>query len=177
MTQSSRYKVGLAAFVVLTAILTSSIGYALAHQNITAPTQMTSTAYSVNIGNKPGIGQYLTNATGWTLYIFARDIPTNVTSRCTGNCIKNWPAFYTTRLIVAPGLNATSFSAITRPDGGKQIAYNGYPLYYFRNDTKPGDTNGEGFLSLWFAATYPAPTMVLFSSTTRTATSTKTPGS
>jgi predicted lipoprotein with Yx(FWY)xxD motif len=135
---------------------------------------MSSSLYSVNVANKPNIGSYLTNATGWTLYTFARDIPTNGTSRCTGNCIKNWPAFYTTSLTLSPGLDTTSFTVITRPDGGKQIAYNGYPLYYFRNDTKPGDTNGQGFLKLWFAATYPAPTTSLTSTTTATASSTTT---
>ncbi|MGB8821142.1 MAG: hypothetical protein WCC68_08150, partial [Methanoregula sp.] len=28
----------------------------------------------------------------------------------------------------------------------------GRPLYYFANDTKPGDTNGEGFNNLWYVA-------------------------
>ena len=155
MTQKHMYKIVTAVFVVLTVILVASTGYALAYPNITAPTQMP--AYSVNIANKPGIGSYLTNGTGWTLYTFARDIPTNGTSRCMGVCVRNWPLFYAANLNLPSGLDATSFTVVTRSDGGKQLAYKGYPLYYFINDTKPGDTNGQGFLNLWSACTFPTP--------------------
>ncbi len=41
----------------------------------------------------------------------------------------------------------------------------GRPLYYYSNDVKPGDTNGEGFNNLWYVAnitgtvpTVPSPT-------------------
>jgi predicted lipoprotein with Yx(FWY)xxD motif len=156
MTQiKSRVKVISAVFLVLTAILTASIGYSFAYPNVTAPTQ--APAYSVNIANKPGIGSYLTNGTGFTLYTFARDIPTNVTSRCMGGCVRNWPLFYAANLNLPSGLSATSFTVVARPDGGKQLAYNGWPLYYFRNDTKPGDTNGQGYLNIWSVCTYPTP--------------------
>jgi predicted lipoprotein with Yx(FWY)xxD motif len=163
MTQiKSIYTVVSTVLVILTVILTASMGYSMAYPNTIAQTQVP--AYSVNIANKPGIGSYLTNGTGWTLYVFARDIPINGTSRCTGMCTRNWPVFYTASLNLPTGVDANSFTVITRPDGGKQIAFNGWPLYYFRNDTKPGDTNGQGFLKLWSVATYP----VLTSTTTAT---------
>jgi predicted lipoprotein with Yx(FWY)xxD motif len=38
---------------------------------------------------------------------------------------------------------------MTRPDGSKQITYNGIPLYYYVRDTKPGDTTGQGVGNLW----------------------------
>ena len=135
-----------------------------------AVSTMPSSMNSVNIANKPGIGSYLTNATGWTLYTFARDIPTNGTSRCTGNyCVKNWPVFYAANLTLSQRLNATSFTVITRPDGGKQIAYNGWPLYYFRNDTTPGDTKGQGFAKAWSVCTFPTPFTIITSTTTTSA--------
>jgi predicted lipoprotein with Yx(FWY)xxD motif len=144
--------------LLLLTILTVSTGYAFAYPNIPAPTQTPSATYSVNIANKPGIGSYLTNGTGWTLYTFARDIPTNVTSRCMGPCVRNWPLFYAaTPLNLPSGLDASTFTVVTRADGGKQLAYKGWPLYYFRNDTKPGDTNGQGFLNVWSVCTYPTP--------------------
>jgi predicted lipoprotein with Yx(FWY)xxD motif len=157
MTQiKSKIKTFSAIFLVLTAILTASTGYAFAYSNINAPTQ-TSPQYTVNIANMPGIGSYLTNGTGWTLYTFARDIPTNATSRCMGMCVRNWPLFYASNLNLPSGLSASSFTVVTRADGGKQLAYYGWPLYYFRNDTKPGDTNGQGFLHVWSVCTYPTP--------------------
>lgn len=184
MTQiKPMYKTVSALLVVLTVILTASTGFSFAYPNPITPTQMSTSTmvsgmssplYSVNIANKPDIGSYLTNATGWTLYIFARDIPTNGTSRCTGNCIKAWPAFYTSNLNLPPGLNATSFTVITRPDGGKQLAYNGWPLYYFANDKKLGDTTGQGVNKLWFACTFPVPTILTSTTATTTTTSSTT---
>jgi predicted lipoprotein with Yx(FWY)xxD motif len=141
--------------VVVTAILTATVGYAFAYPNIIAPAQMA--AYSVTIANKPGLGSYLTNGTGWTLYTFARDIPSNGTSRCMGACVRNWPLFYITNLNLPSGLDASSFSVVSRADGGKQLAFKGWPLYYYINDTKPGDTNGQGYLNVWSVCTYPTP--------------------
>jgi predicted lipoprotein with Yx(FWY)xxD motif len=39
-----------------------------------------------------------------------------------------------------------------RADGTLQVAYDGAPLYYFANDTTPGDTNGQGLGDNWFVA-------------------------
>jgi len=49
-----------------------------------------------------------------------------------------------------------------RTDGKPQITYNGHPLYLFKGDRQPGDTNGEGLTAFgggWFALT-PAGTRV-----------------
>jgi predicted lipoprotein with Yx(FWY)xxD motif len=51
---------------------------------------------------------------------------------------------------VSSPLLPSDFSAVTRADGAKQLAYKGWPLYFFHNDTKPGDTNGEGVNGVWF---------------------------
>ena len=147
-------KIVATLIVVLALVLTASEGSSLVYANSSAPTQA---SYSVNITSNPTLGSYLTNGTGFTLYTFARDIPSNTTSRCMGNCVRNWPLFYAANLNLPSGLDATSFTVVTRSDGGKQLAYKGWPLYYFINDTKPGDTNGQGFLHVWSVATYPTP--------------------
>ncbi len=163
----SSYKLVSAVFIVLTAIFAASTGYFLAYphgavaqmQSVTTTTTsgsaMESPEYTVNIAYKPSIGFYLTNATGYTLYIFTHDTPGNGTSTCTDACAKIWPAFYSGTLKLPPGLNATSFSQITRADGSKQLTYNGWPLYYYAPDKAPGDTNGQGFKGIWFACTVP----------------------
>ena len=168
-----RLKTAAIALLVLSVVAVASLVYSLEYSNTAAYGQMSSPGYSVNIASKPGLGSYLTNATGFTLYTFALDIPSNGTSRCTGNCLENWPAFYVTSLTLPSELNANSFTVITRPDGGKQLAYDGWPLYYFRYDAKPGDTNGQGIAKLWSVCTLPTP-FATITSTTTASTSTTT---
>jgi predicted lipoprotein with Yx(FWY)xxD motif len=166
MTQiKPELRTALAVFV-LAAVVVMSAGYALMSSNLATYAQMNSVEYSVNVTSKPGLGSYLTNATGFTLYTFLRDVPGSGTSSCSGNCITVWPAFYVTNLTVPPELSATSFTVIIRPDGSKQSAYDGWPLYNFINDTKPGDTNGQGLANLWSVCTVPTPLSVVTSTAT-----------
>jgi len=152
-------------FIVLTVTFAVSTAFLMANQNPVRTQMVTSVMmmdvlsplYSVNIAYKAGVGPYLTNGTGWTLYFYANDVASNRTSRCTGACLRMWPAFYVSSITLPPGLNEASFSRVNRPDGVKQLAYNGSPLYYFMNDTRPGDVKGQGFRKLWFAYTLPKP--------------------
>ncbi len=83
-----------------------------------------------------------------TLYIFDRDITGSGKSMCNDNCAKNWPP------LLAPS-NAKpigAWNAITRDDGSKQWAYQGKPLYYWAQDSKPGDTTGDGVGGAWHIA-------------------------
>jgi predicted lipoprotein with Yx(FWY)xxD motif len=83
-----------------------------------------------------------------TLYIFDRDITGSGKSMCNDNCAKNWPP------LLAPS-NAKpigAWNAITRDDGSKQWAYQGKPLYYWAQDSKPGDTSGDGVGGAWHVA-------------------------
>ena len=100
-----------------------------------------------------GLGDVLVDRQGRTLYLFGRDSGTM--SACTGACATNWPPLrgHGTPL-VGSGANPSDVHRTTRPDGISQLTYNGHPLYTFVNDTKPGDTNGEGidaFGGSWFA--------------------------
>jgi predicted lipoprotein with Yx(FWY)xxD motif len=123
----------------------------------------------VGVGYKSGIGFYLVNGTGWTLYFRTTDKPYNGTSTCTSTgCMANWPAFYTSKLTLPPGLNASSFGTITLASGSKQLTYDGYPLYYWHTDTQAGQTNGQG-IGNFYACTVPTPT-----ATTTTTTTTST---
>ena len=40
---------------------------------------------------------------------------------------------------------AAKLSVVKRPDGRRQVAYKGGPLYTFDEDKKAGDMNGDGF--------------------------------
>ncbi|HMD79564.1 MAG TPA: hypothetical protein VKF39_06250 [Nitrososphaerales archaeon] len=193
----------LAAFVVLTVVLGASTAYLLAsptvHTSTTTSTLVSvssstqtmfltttstliqtttsvlgSTGYTVGIAYKQGIGFYLVDGSGMTLYFRTADIHSNGTSTCVGQCVNFWPVFFTQNLVLPPGLNASSFTVVTRADGMKQIDYNNWPLYHFSGDNNPGDTNGQGTGGIWFAYALPAPSQVTTSSTSSTTTTPST---
>ena len=84
-------------------------------------------------------------ATGLTVYIFTMDVKDSGTSACTGGCLETWPA-----LTVPAGGTPTGGAGVTgelgtitrADDGSLQVTYNGLPLYFFKNDTAPGDLAG-----------------------------------
>ena len=108
-------------------------------------------AYDVKVEQKQGIGHYLADANGMTLYTFKKDAPGK--SACTGECTKLWPVFHRDRVSPQGGPQAENFATIARADGTNQTTYKGRPLYYFSGDKKPGDTNGQGVAGLWAVAT------------------------
>ncbi len=103
---------------------------------------------SIKTMQKDGLGEYLADSKGMTLYYFVKD--TTGQSVCTGDCLTKWPPLLTVgETTVASGLNAKDFGALETPDG-KQVTFRGYPLYRFFKDATPGDTNGQGVGGIWF---------------------------
>lgn len=96
----------------------------------------------------PALGTYLTDATGMTLYRYAKDT-TQGRSRCTGRCAQNWPPFSASPPLTLPDGVPGTLTSFARSDGVVQIAYDGIPLYRFARDRKPGDTKGQGSGGVW----------------------------
>ncbi len=147
-----------AAAVIVVALIVGAGSYYYGSSTVKPSTSTTTviagSRYSVNIAYNQNTGYYLTNGTGFTLYMFTADRPGNGTSACNGSCAPIWPPFYASGLNLPPGLNSSSFSTITRSDGSKQTTYDGWPLYYFTPDKSPGGTTGEGidhFGGFWYA--------------------------
>ena len=86
-------------------------------------------------------GKVLTNESGMTLYVFDKD--SGGKSACNGPCTGNWPPLMATATSMPMG----DYTIISRADGSKQWAYKGRPLYTWKNDKKPGDITGDGFLN------------------------------
>jgi predicted lipoprotein with Yx(FWY)xxD motif len=106
----------------------------------------------VGVG-RSGLGRILVDSQGRTLYLFKADSAT--ASACDGACATAWPPLLAHgNPSVAGGLNPSLVSTIHRPGGGRQLSYNGHPLYLFVDDQKPGDVKGQGvtaFGALWYA--------------------------
>lgn len=136
---------------------------------------------AVELAYSPKLGTYLTNGTGWTLYLFTKDTVNGGTSACYGQCATFWPAFTgsASNLVLAPGLSASNFGTITRTGGVQQLTYDGWPLYYFAPDKAPGQTNGQGKQGVWFVVNVPTitiPSNVTITTASATATSSGSSG-
>ncbi|HEY5474749.1 MAG TPA: hypothetical protein VIK32_16365 [Candidatus Limnocylindrales bacterium] len=121
-----------------------------------AATPMPTTAPAMTAGIKVAtdakLGQLLTDDRGMTLYLYTKDTPN--TTNCYDACATNWPPAIVGATVPAlPMGTPGKLSVVTRTDGGKQLAYNGQPLYYWLKDTKPGDTTGQGVGSVWYVLT------------------------
>jgi predicted lipoprotein with Yx(FWY)xxD motif len=86
----------------------------------------------------------LVAANGRTLYLFTAD--KGKTSVCYGRCATYWPPLIAQTPTAGTGLNASLLGTTKRKDGKLQVTYGGHPLYFFAEDKKPGDVNGQGFV-------------------------------
>jgi predicted lipoprotein with Yx(FWY)xxD motif len=89
------------------------------------------------------LGKVLADGRGHTLYLFEKDKRSK--SACSGPCAQAWPPLMTTgKPMAGAGVSASKLGTTTRAGGGKQVTYNGHPLYGFVKDTGPRQTHGEG---------------------------------
>jgi predicted lipoprotein with Yx(FWY)xxD motif len=96
----------------------------------------------VKIGQS-SLGRILVDSHGKTLYLWAHDKGRQ--STCYGDCAEYWPPLLTSgRPMAGAGAQARLLGTTRRHDGRMQVTYAGHPLYYFVQDTKPGQTKGEG---------------------------------
>ena len=89
-------------------------------------------------------GGVMVNSAGMTLYNFDKDAANSGKSACNGPCAALWPP-----VAAAGDMMGGDYSAVTRDDGSKQLAYKGKPVYLFAKDQKPGDMMGDNFKGIW----------------------------
>jgi predicted lipoprotein with Yx(FWY)xxD motif len=120
-----------------------------------------SAVVKVSVNKKLGT-TILVDARGFTLYLYTADQRNQ--SQCVNDaqyhCSKAWPPLRSSgKPRAGRGVKAALLGTIKRKDGAPQVTYNGHPLYTDAGaakfslvaDAKPGDTNGQAFLGIWFA--------------------------
>lgn len=120
----------------------------------TSPTASPATAADITTASITVAGKTATvlkNPKGLTLYYFTPDSATKVA--CTGACASTWPPLLATS--DSPTASPALPGKLTVLDGanGKQILYNGHPLYTYKSDNDKADAYGQGIGGKWFAAT------------------------
>ncbi|MFT3832894.1 MAG: hypothetical protein QM711_06180 [Micropruina sp.] len=160
MIARTRLAAGLAAALCLAATACSSGGSASSPSYGSAPSSTPTMAASTPAAPAPAaaatltlsiadsnLGKILVDGTGKTLYMFTKDTPN--TSNCAGQCLAAWPALLG-KPTAGSGVDGAKLGSFTRPDGSTQASYNGWPLYYWKGDSKAGDTTGQKVNDVWF---------------------------
>jgi predicted lipoprotein with Yx(FWY)xxD motif len=113
----------------------------------------TPTVALASVNNAKANGKkVLVDKNGMTLYVWDND-KTPGKADCTGVCAKAWPPLYVTGTpTYGSGLSTTMFSTVTGPNGQKQLAVNGKPLYLWAADKKAGDATGDGINGFYVVA-------------------------
>lgn len=151
----ARPSAGVAAAFVAATFTLGMLWFAARAQYKSMPTP------TLKVADSEEYGHYLTDAHGNAVYLFveesegesskdAADDNEPMTSgtrdaspACTADCAAIWSPL-TTSMVTAPeGVDADLLYTAT-VSGRTQVVVNGWPLYTFAGDTKPGDTNGEG---------------------------------
>lgn len=83
----------------------------------------------------------LTNAQGLTLYYHTTDTPTSV---CSGPCATAWPPLLLPSGTPGSSLTLPGTLGVETNVNGRQVTYNGHPLYGWKSDTSAGQATGEG---------------------------------
>jgi predicted lipoprotein with Yx(FWY)xxD motif len=86
---------------------------------------------------KSEYGRVLMNGRGRALYLFTRD--SAGASECHGDCAVAWPPYLSrAKPVAGKGVDSKRLRTVRRPDGTRQLAYAGHPLYFYERDS-PGN--------------------------------------
>jgi predicted lipoprotein with Yx(FWY)xxD motif len=105
------------------------------------------TATNKTLGEK-----ILVNRNGMTLYSLSAERKGRFICT-TSACLSVWKPLVIAKAATPTGV--AGLTAVKRPDGRRQVAYRGAPLYAFALDKRRGDVKGNGFkdVGVWRPAT------------------------
>lgn len=91
---------------------------------------------------------YLGDGAGRALYYLEGDANGG---KCTGDCTRAWPPLLASETMPAGSANLQTgmIGVIERPDGSRQVTYNGRPLYHYAADTSADRAAGHGVRDQW----------------------------
>ena len=101
-----------------------------------------SSATTVALAKVSGVGQVLVDSKGFALYSPKQD--TSGMIRCTGSCTAIWVPLTVKGSPTGDSTVAAKLGTVMRPDGRKQVTFDGKPLYTFAEDSSPKTVSGNG---------------------------------
>ena len=136
-------------------VMAAACGSTPAAQVSTSPAASTQVVVAVEVKTVKGQDEpVLVNANAQTLYYLTADTATTVA--CSGQCATFWPPLLLPSGDPSSGSSLPGKLSVLTDPNGRQVLYNGHPLYAFVKDKASGDANGEGvnaFGGTWHPAT------------------------
>jgi predicted lipoprotein with Yx(FWY)xxD motif len=125
--------------VAATTVFAVSVPFASGATAKAAKSEVVISAKSVS-----GLGKILVGSNGKTLYMFVPDKQKQVT--CFNTCAKIWPPVFLpagAKLVASGGVKQSLLGSDKDKAGGRVVTYNGWPLYGYLGDVKPGTAYGQ----------------------------------
>ncbi|MFE5486014.1 SCO0930 family lipoprotein [Streptomyces sp. NPDC056527] len=127
-------------------------GYASGGYGSDAGSGAAEPAGQLAVADTKQLGKVVTDSEGFTLYRFDKDSASPPKATCEGDCAKAWPVVSADGAKAPAGVAPSLLGEVTRADGTKQLTLDGWPMYRYAKDTKPGDLKGQGVGGTWFAS-------------------------
>jgi predicted lipoprotein with Yx(FWY)xxD motif len=102
-------------------------------------------ARTVSVDSIAGVGKVLVDANGAALYAADQEAKGHIV--CTDSCTTIWQPLTLggSKSPTGEGAVSTELGTIERPDGDRQVTFDGRPLYRFSEDPDAGVVTGNGF--------------------------------
>jgi predicted lipoprotein with Yx(FWY)xxD motif len=131
------------------AAVVAGVGVAIAIA-ATGSTGTSSSGATVSVKKIAGTGSVLVDSKGRPLYRSEQE--RNGMVLCTDACLSFWQPLTVKGTPTGHSLSG-KLATVKRPDGGRQVTYNGKLLYSFKLD-KPGKVSGDGFKDAFGGQTF-----------------------
>jgi predicted lipoprotein with Yx(FWY)xxD motif len=98
---------------------------------------------TVSVDEAEGVGPVLVDGDGGALYVSEQE--SDGTVRCAADCLEFWIPLEAPAGGPSAGDGVDGeLGTVERPDGARQVTYDGKPLYRFSEDGEPGQVTGDG---------------------------------
>ncbi len=110
-------------------------------------------AYDLQVADIHGLGAILVDGRGFAVYAYLPD--RSGRPQCTGLCAQQWPPVDLpagqSTFVAGPGVERSLLGTTRGATGGRQVTYDGWPLYLWQGDTRPRVVTGEADdMGLWW---------------------------